>query len=170
MKEPVSTPVVELLAKTLEPLEAPAGGRVRLMAAIEGPARYLPFCAELSRHFELSQDKMRELLGCIDVAPAWRRGAAPLEGYFNFRPGPSLLPLHGGFVRLLGGAGFPMHRHRDRELTFLLSGRLHDDAGRHYEPGSVIDMPPGSAHSLSVTDEAPAVLAVLSGAIEMLGV
>jgi hypothetical protein len=140
------------------------------MATIEGPARYHPFCAELSRHFALTEDEMRELLGRIDGASTWRRGAAPLEGYYNFRPGPSLLPLHGGFVRLLGGAGFPMHRHRDRELTFVLSGRLHDDAGRHYEPGSVIDMAPGSAHSLSVTDEAPAVLAVLSGAIEMLGV
>jgi Cupin domain len=169
VKEPVSTSVLELLAETLESREPPAGVRARLMAAIEGPMRYLPFCADLSRHFELPESRMRELLGCIDAASTWRRGAAPVEGSYNFRPGPALLPLHGGFVRLLGGTGFPMHRHRDRELTYVLSGSIFDHAGHHYAPGSVIEMAPGSVHSLSVTDEAPALLAVLSGAIEMLG-
>jgi hypothetical protein len=139
------------------------------MAAIEGHARYLPFCSELARHFELTEERMRELLACIDGATTWKRGASPLEGYYNFRPGPALSPLHGGFVRLLGGTGFPLHRHRDRELTFVLSGCIYDDAGRHYEPGSVIEMPEGSVHSLTVTEDAPAVLAVLSGSIEMLG-
>ena len=99
------------------------------------------------------------------------RGDAPHSGKVGLISGGGSghEPLHGGFVRLLGGTGFPMHRHRDRELTFVLSGRLYDDAGRHYAPGSVIEMAPGSAHSLRVTDEAPALLAVLSGAIEMLG-
>ena len=169
MKEPVSTPVLELLAKTLDPVTPPFGARERLMAAIEGPLRFLPFCAELSRHFDLTEARMRELFLCIDASSTWKRGAAPLEGYYNFKPGPALLPLHGGFVRLLGGTGFPRHRHRDRELTFVMSGCIYDDAGQHFAPGSVIDMPPGSAHTLSVTDEAPALLAVLSGAIEMLG-
>jgi hypothetical protein len=169
MKESTPLPVIEILAKTLDPVTPPERARARLMAALGGPSRYLPFCAELGRHFDLAETRMRELLACIDAAPAWKRGAAPLEGYYNFKPGAALLPLHGGFVRLLGGTGFPLHRHRDRELTFVLSGRIYDDAGRDYEPGAVIDMSPGSVHSLSVTDDAPALLAVLSGAIEMLG-
>jgi hypothetical protein len=169
MKEPRTTPVIELLAKTLDPVAPPERARARLMAAIEGDSRYLPFCAELGRHFDLTEARMRELLTCIDGASTWRRGSAPLEGYYNYTPGPALLPLHGGFVRLLGGTGFPLHRHHDRELTFVLSGRIYDDAGRRYAPGSVIDMLPGSVHSLSVTDDGPALLAVLSGAIEMLG-
>lgn len=169
MKESTSTPVIELLAKTLDPVEVPDSARARLMAAIEGPMRYLRFCSELCLHFDLTEAKMRELLASIDVSPKWKRGGSPVEGSLNFRPGPALLPLHGGFVRLLGGAAFPLHRHRDRELSFVLSGRIYDDAGHHFAPGSVIDMPPGSKHSLTVTDEAPALLAVLSGAIEMLG-
>ena len=168
MKESTSTPVLELLAKTLDPVAPPDAARARLMAAIEGPARYLPFCAELSRHFELPEPAMRELLGCIDTSPKWRRGAAPVEGSFKFRPGPELLPLHGGFVRLLAGTGFPLHRHRDRELTFVLSGRIYDDTGSYFGPGNVIEMAPGSSHALTVTGDAPALLAVLSGAIEML--
>jgi hypothetical protein len=169
VKESNSTTALELLVKTIDPVVPPVGARARLMAAIEGPARYLPFCAELSRHFELTEERMRELLACIDVAATWKRGSLPVEGYYNFRPGPALAPLHGGFVRLLGGAGFPMHRHRDRELTFVLSGRIYDDAGKEFDPGSVIEMPAGSVHSLSVTEDAPALLAVLNGSIEMLG-
>lgn len=169
MKHVTRPEVALLLGKALEPVAPPAGARARLMAAIEGPARYLPFCDELSSLFDLTEATMRELLARIDVSSTWKRGVAPVEGYHNFRPGPGLAPLHGGFVRLLGGAGFPLHRHRDRELTFVLSGHIYDDAGKHFEPGNVIDMPPGSIHTLSVTDDAPALLAVLSGAIEMLG-
>ena len=169
MKESTSIPGIEILAKTLDPVSPPDRARSRLMAELEGPARYLPFCAELGKHFELTEARVRELLALIDAPGSWKRGASPLEGYYNFKPGPSLLPLHGGFVRLLGGTGFPLHRHCDRELTFVLSGRLYDDRGLHYPPGSAIEMPPGSVHSLSVTDETPALLAVLSGAIEMLG-
>ena len=158
-----------LLAMVLDPVTPPASTRGRLMAAIEGPARYLPFCAELCAHFDLAEAKMRDLLMRIDEPSTWKRGIAPIEGSYNFRPGPALAPLHGGFVRLLSGAGFPLHRHRDRELTFVLSGRLHDDAGKRFEPGSVIEMAAGSIHALSVTGDAPALLAILSGAIEMLG-
>ncbi len=169
MKDPTVPGVLDLLAVSLEPVTPPGGARARLMAAIDGPARYLPFCAELAKHFALSELRMRELLACIDAPGVWKRGEAPLEGKYNFKPGPELLPLHGGFVRLLGGAGFPLHRHRDRELTFVLSGQLLDDGGQHFGPGTAIAMPPGSVHSLSVSGEAPALLAVLSGGIELLG-
>jgi len=169
MKDPTVPGVLDLLAVSLEPVPPSGGARARLMEAIEGPARYLPFCADLAKHFALSVPHMRELLACIDAPGSWKRGTAPLEGKYNFRPGPELLPLHGGFVRLLSGAGFPLHRHRDRELTFVLSGQLYDDVGKRFGPGSAIEMPPDSVHSLSVGGEAPALLAVLSGGIELLG-
>lgn len=170
MKETSPAPgVLDLLALAVDPIAPPPEARARLMAALEGPARYLPFCAELAGHFALPQARMRELLASIDAPGTWKLGTAPLEGHYNFRPGPELLPLHGGFVRLLAGTGFPLHRHRSRELTFVLSGRLYDDAGRRFPPGSAIAMAPGSAHSLSVTEEGPALLAVLSGGIELLG-
>jgi hypothetical protein len=170
MKDPMPEPgVIDVLAQSLEPLAPPPDGRARLMAALEGPARYLPVCAELARHFALPESRMRELLACIDVPPQWKAGGTPLEGKYNFRPGPELAPLHGGFVRLLAGAGFPLHRHRDRELTFVLSGEIEDDKGTRFGPGSAIEMAAGSVHSLGVCSEAPALLAVLSGGIELLG-
>jgi hypothetical protein len=170
MKDPLPPPgVLDLLSGALEPLPPPTGARVRLMAALEGSGRYLPFCAELAHHFALAEDRMRELLACIDEPSTWKRGASPLEGHYNFRPGAELAPLHGGFVRLLAGAGFPLHRHRDRELTFVLSGEIQDQQGTRFQPGSAIEMPAGSVHSLGVSGESPALLAVLSGGIELLG-
>jgi hypothetical protein len=170
MKDPMPAPgVLDLLAQALEPLPPPPDGRARLMAALAGPARYLPFCAELARHFALPESRMRELLACIDVPPHWKAGGSPLEGRYKFHPGPELAPLHGGFVRLLAGAGFPLHRHRDRELTFVLAGQIEDDRGTRFAPGSAIAMEAGSVHSLAVSGEAPALLAVLSGGIELLG-
>jgi hypothetical protein len=170
MKDPLPPPgVLDLLSGALEPLPPPTGARARLMAALEGSARYLPFCTELARHFALPESRMRELLACIDAPSTWKHGASPLEGHYNFRPGAELAPLHGGFVRLLAGAGFPLHRHRDRELTFVLSGEMEDENGTRFQPGSAIEMPAGSVHALGVSGETPALLAVLSGGIELLG-
>jgi anti-sigma factor ChrR (cupin superfamily) len=78
------------------------------------------------------------------------------------------MPLRAGIVRMQAGAGFPSHRHRDREITLVLEGRLVDDQGVQYGPGEALEMPEGSAHTLHVM-EGPAVLALLHGAVEMLG-
>ena len=64
----------QLLAMALDPVTPPASTRGRLMAAIEGPARYLPFCAELCSHFDLPEAKMRDLLMRIDEPSTWKRG------------------------------------------------------------------------------------------------
>jgi len=161
--------LLPIVAATLDPVEPSPNVRDRLLAALEGPSRYLPFRPELAAHFDLSEERMQALLDCIDQPPRWKSGTPPLEGYLNFAPGPRLAPLHGGFLRLQGGAGFPLHRHGDRELTFVLSGHLEDDAGRRFGPGEVVDMPRASTHAIRVVHGAPAVLAVLSGGIELLG-
>src|SRR5512146_3570017 len=96
--------------------------------------RHLPFCTELARRFELAFGDMRALLSRIDDPVAWKRGSAPIEGSMDFRPGPSLLPLRGGFVRMLGGAHLPRHRHVDPEVTIVLAGRLRDYDVRTYGP------------------------------------
>jgi mannose-6-phosphate isomerase-like protein (cupin superfamily) len=112
---------------------------------------------------------MRELLARIDDPARWIKGEPPIEGYVHFRPGARFAPRHGGFFRMLGGTGFPMHRHEEPELTFVLSGRLRDDKGELYDPGDVLDMPAGSSHALHVPDETPALVAVLGGRIAVTG-
>jgi hypothetical protein len=155
------------LAAAIPPVRAGSDARARFMAAMDAE-RYLPFLGELSTQFDLSEDAMRALLARIDEPGSWVRGVAPIQGHMNFRPGPRHAPLRGGFARMEGGMRLPYHRHTDRELTMVLEGQLVDGEGQTYEPGSSIDMPAGSAHSLWVPDDKQAVVALLHGRIEML--
>lgn len=159
----------ELFASSLEPVEPPSALRSRLLSEVAGWARYLPFAAELARHFDLTRERVRQLLAMIDEPGLWTPGIEPVQGFMHFAPGPALAPLHGGFVRMLSGMRFPPHRHGDRELTFVLDGELCDGNGVLYRPGDALDMSPGSVHSLAVASPAPALIALLNGHIEMLG-
>lgn len=161
--------VLTLLSSGLRVVPPPSVLRSRLLSGIEGRARYLPFAADVAEHFDLSYQAARELLLGIDGSAQWTQGVSPVLGFFHFRPGPRLAPLRGGFVRMQQGAAFPLHRHRDRELTLVLEGQMVDGDGVRYEPGQAIDMPEGSTHTLRVADGGPALLALLHGAIEMLG-
>jgi anti-sigma factor ChrR (cupin superfamily) len=67
------------------------------------------------------------------------------------------------------GAQVSHHRHVDREVTYVLEGALRDGEGVRFGPGHAIDMPPGSEHSLHVDGEEQALVALLHGAVEMLG-
>lgn len=158
-----------LLSVALDPAAPRPEARARLMAAIDGPRRYVPFARELAAHFDLPWERVCSLLARIDGAEGWTRGVAPILGFLHFRPGPGLPSLHGGFVRMQSGAGFPLHRHRDRELTFVLEGTLTDGEGQCYGPGQALEMPPGSAHALRVVEGEDALIALLHGGIEMLG-
>lgn len=155
------------LATALPPVQVGSDARARLFAAIE-KERYLPFLEELSSKFDLAEDAMRALLLRIDDPAVWVRGAPPIQGHMNFRPGPRHAPLRGGFARMMGGMRLPHHIHTDRELTVVLEGVLVDGEGRSFGPGACIDMPPGSAHSLSIPENEQAVVALLHGRIEML--
>ena len=155
------------LAGAAEPVAVNEAARSRFFAALE-KERYLPFCRELAQYFALDESLMHALLARIDDPGAWTRGVAPIQGFLDFEPGPALLPLRGGFVRMQGGMLVRPHRHLDRELTVVLEGELVDDAGRSYGPGAAIDMPPGSMHSLAVPDGKQALVALLHGQIEML--
>jgi gentisate 1,2-dioxygenase len=159
----------ELFARSLSPVEPPATVRSTLLNELDGWARYLPFAAELARRFDLTRERVRQLLSMIDEPGRWAPGIDPVQGFMHFAPGPAHAELHGGFVRMLPGMRFPPHRHRERELTFVLEGELSDGAGVLYRPGDGLEMPAGSVHSLGVASSEPALVALLNGRIEMLG-
>lgn len=167
--EPLDTALFGALASSLEPQAPPGGLRARLMQALDGPARYLPFCAELATAFDLSPAAMKSLLFSIDEPGRWTTGIEPIQGFLHFSPGPRHLGLHGGFVRMRRGMLFPLHRHRQRELTFVLDGTLVDDRGLRQGPGGSFDMAAGSAHTLAVSGDGDALVALLHGGIDMLG-
>jgi hypothetical protein len=157
------------LATGLPPLSPPDDLRARLMRALDGPARYLPFCSDLAAAFDIPAAEMKSLLLAIDEPGRWTTGIEPIQGFLHFRPGSRHQGLHGGFVRMHRGMLFPLHRHRQRELTYVLEGALIDDGGVRKGPGSAFDMAAGSAHSLAVSGEGDALVALLHGGIEMLG-
>lgn len=161
--------VLDALAAGLDAVPAPASLRARLMDSVAGPAKYLPFCADLARHFDVPGPRMKELLFQIDEPGRWTPGIEPIQGFLHFRPGARHRGLHGGFVRMRRGTAFPLHRHRDRELTYVLEGTLIDDRGEHRGPGGIFDMEGGSRHALAVAGDGDALVALLHGGIEMLG-
>jgi mannose-6-phosphate isomerase-like protein (cupin superfamily) len=167
--ETIDAAVFGTLASSLEPLQAPADLRARLLASVTGPAKYLPFCAELAAHFDLSGPRMKELLSQIDEPGRWTAGIEPIQGFLHFPPGARHEGLHGGFVRMRRGTLFPLHRHRQRELMYVLEGAVMDDQGRRLGPGGAFEMPAGSSHSLTVPGEDDVLIALLHGGIEMLG-
>jgi quercetin dioxygenase-like cupin family protein len=165
MSDPSDDPTLLALWATALSKEAPPSDqRARLMAALEAEP-FLPFCAELARHVDLSQQEVRALLAQSAKPDAWTRSTPPVAGYIDFEPGPRVAPLRAGFVKLSGGARLARHEHLERELTFVLEGVLIDDGDRRYLPGDIIDMPIGSAHALSVPDDGKATVVLLHGRI-----
>jgi hypothetical protein len=157
------------LSASLEPLSAPVELRARVLASVAGPAKYHPFCAELAAHFDLPAARIKELLSQIDEPGRWTTGIEPIQGFLHFSPGARHEGLHGGFVRMRRGTLFPLHRHRQRELTYVLDGALVDDQGRREGPGGAFEQEAGSTHSLAVPPDADCLIALLHGGIDMLG-
>ena len=159
----------ELLALSLEPVLPPPEARSRLMAEVTGRLRYAPFAGDLSRHFELGAADVDALLARVSDAGAWTPGIDPIVAFLHFRPGPELRPLRAGLVRMKAGARVPTHRHRDRELTYVLEGVVLDETGKRFSAGEAIVAPAGSVHSISVDTAREAVIALLHGGIEFVG-
>jgi quercetin dioxygenase-like cupin family protein len=161
--------MLELLASSLDPITPPPEARSRLFEAVEGAGRFLPFYADLSHYFDLTRDRVKEILSQLDDPASWTRGIEPIQGYLHFRPGPRLVALRGGLIRMNPGAHFARHRHVDREVTYVLEGALRDDSGVRFGPGEAIAMGAGTEHSLQVDGDTPALIALLNGAVDMLG-
>jgi putative transcriptional regulator len=144
---------LDLLAGDLTPVEPSPDTRQRLLEAVQGPLRFLPFAHDLAEHFDLPLPRMQALLRDIDRTEAWQPGIMPAIAYRHFEAGPRAAGLHAGFVRLARGGRTPEHRHVTRELTYVLRGRVIDSDGRSYGPGEACAKEPGSVHALTAGTE-----------------
>lgn len=116
------------------PAESPPGGRARLLSALEGPSAFLPFLDELTGLFDLDDERMMEVLAMADRSDFEETGV-PGVRFLHFAPGPALAGAEAGLVRFDSGACFPEHRHKGRELTYVLKGTLHFSDGTVLGPG-----------------------------------
>jgi quercetin dioxygenase-like cupin family protein len=158
-----------ILASSLQPLPPPAGAREGLLEAIAAAAPYRALLPGFAATFDLTGREMHGVLARMSDPRAWTTGLGPVAAFLDFHPGPRLAPAHCGVARMMSGARVPQHRHRAREITFVLRGGLADGDGNTYRPGQVVDAPAGSAHSLRVIGDPDAVLAVLLAEVEFDG-
>jgi hypothetical protein len=158
-----------VLASSLEPLPPPAGARDRLVHAIARAAPYRTSLPAFAAAFDLTERAVHDLLARMDDRRAWMLGGGAVIAFLDFQGGPQLGPSHCGIARMKDGALVPRHRHKTRELTFILRGGVTDGDGKTYRSGEVVDAAPGSTHALRVSGEPDALLAILLAEIEIDG-
>jgi quercetin dioxygenase-like cupin family protein len=155
-------------AARLHPVEPSPGLRARLLSSLDSPARFAPFCAELGRLFDLSEQAIRAVLARVDDAAAWLT-FAPGITYQHFPPGPRLAAVPGaeaGLVKVAPGQTFFRHRHTGGpEMTFVLQGTMRD-GDRRFGPGNLIRREQGTVHDYQSVGDDDLVIAVLHHGIQ----
>lgn len=119
----------------IPPSPPQSAGRSRLLSALTGPARFLPFLDETAELFGLSPDAMMDVLALTDDTASWTPTGVPGVSFRHFDAGPELAHADTGLVRFAPNATFPRHVHHGRELTYVLQGELHFDDGTTLKPG-----------------------------------
>jgi hypothetical protein len=153
-------------ADAIGKVKAPAAGRARLLAALDGGARFAPFLHDLMRHFDLAAARMRELFDKVDDPASWEPGPLPGIAVMHFAGGPGALARDTGFVRLPRGLQFPYHRHVGHEVNYVMEGAVRNGDGRLFLPGEAIEMTAGTEHEFSIPEDADALIAVVQDGFE----
>jgi quercetin dioxygenase-like cupin family protein len=139
------------LAQGLEP-EAPNGAvRARLLEQLAGPERFALFADDLSQAFRVTREAALQALRRVSDASAWRPG---LLAGSQFLATDALSEARVVIARLPAGTRIPTHHHDDREITLVLQGLLIEDGRRQHGPGALLDMPAGTEHAITVSDQA----------------
>jgi anti-sigma factor ChrR (cupin superfamily) len=123
---------------------------LRLLEAVDSAARYAPFADRLATAFDLSRQRMLEVLSSIPDLRRWTEGF-PGVSLFHFDGGPNAPYADVGLVRFAPNVVFPMHRHLGDELFFVLEGTYEDlTAGGVHGPGAQVLLRTGTAHTFRV--------------------
>jgi anti-sigma factor ChrR (cupin superfamily) len=123
---------------------------LRLLEAVDSAARYAPFADRLATAFDLSRQRMLEVLSSIPDLRRWTEGF-PGVSLFHFDGGPNAPYADVGLVRFAPNVVFPMHRHLGDELFFVLEGIYEDlTAGGVHGPGAQVLLRTGTAHTFRV--------------------
>jgi quercetin dioxygenase-like cupin family protein len=155
------------VAELRGPGARPRSVKQRLLASLDGAARFRPFFATLSRLVDLGPPELEAVLAKVD-APGdggWQR--APFAGvrYLDFAPGPAAGAREAGLVRVPAGATFPRHQHTGDERACVLEGTVHLD-GQRFHPGDIVDAAAGSSHEFSAGPARDVVILVVHGGIQ----
>ncbi len=135
----------------IAPITPAAEVKTRLLASI-GDGRYESFSNRLTKMYDVSVDRARELLGLADRSASWEIQPIPGIHLVHFDGGPMYAAADCGFVRLAAGSTFPSHTHLGEEVSLILSGQLEafgSDGTRHIlSAGDELVQAEGSVHHL----------------------
>ena len=150
--------LIEQELSAVEPVAPSASVQARLLASVGG-GRYESFSARLSKLFDVTVDRARELLGLMERPESWD-AFRPGVGLIHFEGGPAVAGADCGFVRLQPGAVFPFHDHRGEEVSVVLMGELKDlRDGQTYGPGDEVVVKTGREHAITTAGEVEVVFA-----------
>lgn len=153
------------LAEALPPVPPDPAVRARLLASA-AQDRLLPFVDDLARICDLARDVMQAILRKLDDVAAWAPGPMPGIELIHFDHGPGCLAADTGVVRFPPGVVIPRHRHLSHEITYVLSGTMIDEDGRHYGPGEVLEKTVEDVHGFSATPDEPLVVVLVHSGFE----
>jgi putative transcriptional regulator len=139
-----------LLAEALTPVPPDRQVRDKLLAQLQGPERFAPFARDVARHFALEHEQALVALRLIPGESLWRPGPWPGSRLLTTE---GLLGAGAMIAALPPGTCIAQHRHHTRELTYVLDGELIADGTLH-GAGALLDMPPGSEHTVTVSANA----------------
>jgi mannose-6-phosphate isomerase-like protein (cupin superfamily) len=126
----------------------------RLMASVGGGA-FERFAATISKLYDVTVDRAREILGLADRPASWET-QLPGIGLVHFDGGPACATADCGFIRLDDGAMFPPHTHKGEEVSLILTGSIRsvvDGKEQILSAGDTLVMVAGSAHHLVAIGE-----------------
>lgn len=145
--------------------------RARILSGLNPQTRFFGYAQRLSEQFDLSPERIRELLREVDRFPAepWTESMIPGIFALHFNGGRQLPEAECGIVHMAPGTPFPVHTHKGDEWALVLQGESCDDKGVRFLPGDLCYQGPGDSHAFRSVGAVPLILAVFHHGFEIDG-
>jgi putative transcriptional regulator len=169
-QDPAAT--VEVMAALAVLSAAPVAlrSRERLLASVrELPRRYAPFFQRLGTLWDLSEERVSEVLTLAKDPAHWQWTALPGVRQIEVQGGPRTESARVRLLRFSAGLRFPRHRHIGLEHVLVLEGSYTDSDGHLIGPGDLQVMEPGSEHGLHVHAGEPCIAGLVQFGMEFTG-
>jgi len=119
-----------LIALMAPPIALASSQKDRLMASVQGVARFAPFQDRLCQILDIGREALQSLLARIDGP--WEASPWPGVELLHLPGGPATLGADVGFVRIAPNTPFPYHDHRHETVLILQGGLIDADGSIHH--------------------------------------
>ena len=143
--------------------------KARILNGLKPQTRFFGYAQRLSELFDLTPDRIRELLRDIDQFPAkpWEESMIPGVFALHFDGGRQLPDAECGIVQMAPNTPFPSHTHKGDEWALILQGESCDDKGGRFLPGDLCHQGTGDHHAFRAVGTVPLIFAVFHHGFEI---